>query len=54
VVSLIPHEIMVEYRAKANLAGQRPTRGGMAAIIMLWIAGALTLGWIGYAWWSRP
>lgn len=55
VVSLVPHEVMVEYRAKANEAGQRPTsRGGMAAIIMLWIAGALMLGWIGYAWWSRP
>ena len=55
VVSLIPHEIMVEYRAKANEAGQRPiSRAGMAAVILLWIIGALTLGWIGYACWSRP
>ena len=55
VVSLIPHEIIVEYRAKANEAGQRPvSRAGMAAIILLWIAGASTLGWIGYAWWNRP
>ncbi len=55
VVSLIPHEVMAECRARANEAGQRPTsRAGMTAIIMLWIAGALTLGWIGYAWWSRP
>jgi uncharacterized membrane protein YkvA (DUF1232 family) len=54
VVSFIPHEVMVEYRAKANEAGQRPvSRAGMAAIILLWIAAALTLGWIGYAWWSR-
>jgi uncharacterized membrane protein YkvA (DUF1232 family) len=55
VVSLIPHEIMIEYRARANEAGQRPvSRAGMAAIILLWIAGASTLGWIGYAWWNRP
>ena len=55
VVLLIPPEIMVEYRAKADEAGQRPTsRAGMVAIILLWIAGALVLGWIGYAWWSRP
>jgi uncharacterized membrane protein YkvA (DUF1232 family) len=55
VVSLVPHEVMVECRAKANEAGRRPvSRSGMAAIILLWIAGALTLGWIGYARWSRP
>jgi uncharacterized membrane protein YkvA (DUF1232 family) len=55
VVSLMPPEIMVEYRAKADEAGQRPTsRAGMVAIILLWIAGALVLGWIGYAWWTRP
>ena len=55
VVRLIPDEVMVEYRARANAAGQRPTsRAGMAAILVLWTAGALTLGWFGYAWWSRP
>jgi uncharacterized membrane protein YkvA (DUF1232 family) len=55
VVSLIPREIMVECRARADEAGQRPTsRAGMVAIILLWIAGALTLGWMGYAWWRRP
>jgi uncharacterized membrane protein YkvA (DUF1232 family) len=54
VVSLIPSEIMVEYRARADEAGQRPTsRAGMVAIVLLWIASALVLGWIGYAWWSR-
>jgi uncharacterized membrane protein YkvA (DUF1232 family) len=54
VVSLIPPEIMDEYRAKADEAGQRPvSRAGMVAIILLWIAGASVLGWIGYAWWSR-
>lgn len=54
VVSLIPPDIMAEYRAKADKAGQRPTsRAGMVAVILLWIAGALALVWIGYAWWSR-
>jgi uncharacterized membrane protein YkvA (DUF1232 family) len=55
VVSLIPDEIMVEYRAKADQAVGRPSStAGMAAIILLWIVGALTLGWIGYAHWSQP
>jgi uncharacterized membrane protein YkvA (DUF1232 family) len=50
VVALIPDEIMVEYRAKASEAAQRPSsRAGMVAIILIWIAGVLTLGWIGYA-----
>ena len=55
VLSLIPKEIMVEYRAKADEAGSPVTsRAGMAAIILLWVAGALTLGWFGYVRWSRP
>ena len=55
VVRLIPDEVMVEYRARANAAGQRPTsRAGMAAILLVWTAGALMLGWFLYAWWSRP
>jgi uncharacterized membrane protein YkvA (DUF1232 family) len=49
VVSLIPEDIMAEYRAIANEAGQRPvSRAGMFAIIVLWIFGALALGWFGY------
>jgi len=55
VVSLIPDEVMVEYRAKASEAVQRPTsRAGMIAIILVWITGALMLGWIGYVSWSKP
>ena len=55
VVSLIPDAVMVEYRAKASEAGQPPaSRAGMAAILLVWMVGALTLGWLGYAWWSRP
>src|ERR1700704_6752434 len=45
VVSLIPEQIMDEYRAIANEAGQRPvSRAGMITIIVLWIFGALRLG----------
>ena len=53
VVSLIPDEIMIEYRAKADEAGQRPaSRAGMVAIISVWIAGALALGVAGLARWG--
>lgn len=53
VVSLIPDVIMAEYRAKAAEAVQRPaSRAGMVAIILVWIAGALALGWIGYVHWG--
>jgi uncharacterized membrane protein YkvA (DUF1232 family) len=49
VVRLIPEEIMVEYRAIADHAGQRPvSRAGMIAVIVLWILAASTLGWIGF------
>jgi uncharacterized membrane protein YkvA (DUF1232 family) len=55
VVSLIPAEVMMEYRAKAAEAVARPTsRAGLVAIILLWITGALMLAWIGYAHWGRP
>jgi uncharacterized membrane protein YkvA (DUF1232 family) len=54
VVSLIPDDVMAECRAKADAAGQRPvSRAGMIAIIAVWIAGAIMLGWIGYIVWSR-
>ena len=55
VVSLIPGEIMAECRAKADAAGRRPvSRAGMIAIIVLWVVGVMTLGWIGCVHWSRP
>jgi uncharacterized membrane protein YkvA (DUF1232 family) len=54
VVSLIPDKVMAECRAKADAVGQRPvSRAGMIAIIAVWIAGAIMLGWIGYIVWSR-
>ena len=50
VVRLIPDGIMVEYRARANEAGQRPTsRAGMVAILLVWMVSALALGWLAYA-----
>jgi uncharacterized membrane protein YkvA (DUF1232 family) len=49
VVRLIPEEVLVEYRAIADKAGQRPvSRAGMIAVIALWILAASTLGWIGF------
>ena len=54
VVRLIPDEVMVECRATTDEAGQRPTsRAGMVAIVLMWIAGALALGWFAYAQWQR-
>jgi uncharacterized membrane protein YkvA (DUF1232 family) len=54
VVSLIPEEIMVEYRAKADEAGQRPvSRAGMIAVIMVWIAAASILIWVSYVYWRQ-
>lgn len=55
VVSLIPDDVMVECRAKADGAGQRPaSRAGMIVIITVWIVVALILARIGYASWNRP
>jgi uncharacterized membrane protein YkvA (DUF1232 family) len=53
VVRLVPEEVMAEYRIKAREAAQRPaSKAGMIAIITLWIAGALMLGWLGYRYWT--
>jgi len=30
------------------------SKSGAIAIIVIWIAGALLLGWIGYVTWNRP
>ena len=54
VVSLIPDEVMVECRTKADAAGLRPvSRAGMITIIVVWILAAMMVGWIGYVCWSR-
>ncbi|HEV7635043.1 MAG TPA: YkvA family protein [Bradyrhizobium sp.] len=55
VVSLMPEEVLVECRAKADAAGRRPvSRAGMIAIIVVWLVAGMTLAWIAYAGWSRP
>ena len=54
VVSLIPTDVMAEYRARAIEAGQRP-RSRIAAIVIIaiWILAAAALGWIGFAHWRK-
>jgi uncharacterized membrane protein YkvA (DUF1232 family) len=55
VVSLIPGDVMIECRTKADSAGQPPvSKSGMIAILMIWVAVGLLLGWIGYVTWNRP
>jgi uncharacterized membrane protein YkvA (DUF1232 family) len=54
VVSLIPNEVMVEYRAKAIEAGQRP-RSKIAAIVIIaiWVFVTAVLVRIGFAYWGK-
>jgi uncharacterized membrane protein YkvA (DUF1232 family) len=54
VVSLIPADVMTEYRVKAIEAGQRP-RSRIAAIVIIaiWILAGAALGWIGFAHWRK-
>jgi uncharacterized membrane protein YkvA (DUF1232 family) len=48
-ISLIPDELMAEYRAAVDEAASRPgSKAGMVVIILLWIAGAGMLGWVLY------
>lgn len=52
VVAMVPTDVMAEYRIKASEAAGRPrSRGGMIAIVTLWIVGALLIGWFGYRYW---
>jgi len=54
VVSLIPEQVMAEYRAIANTAGQRPrSKAGAIAIVAAWMIAAGMLGWAGYCRWGR-
>ncbi|GKQ52788.1 YkvA family protein [Bradyrhizobium sp. Ce-3] len=54
-IALIPDEVMAECRTKASAVLQRPiSRGGMIAIIVLWIAGAMALAWAAFKYWPRP
>ena len=52
-ISLIPEELMEEYRTRAEDAALRPgSTAGMIAIILLWGAGAGAFGWIAYRDWT--
>ncbi len=54
VIRLVPADVMAEYRIKAREAAKRPiSKAGMIAIIVLWIGGALLLGWLGYRYWIQ-
>jgi uncharacterized membrane protein YkvA (DUF1232 family) len=55
VVSLIPEQAMVEYRTKASELVQRPQNGKVAAaaIIAIWIFGAVLLCWFLLSRWRR-
>jgi uncharacterized membrane protein YkvA (DUF1232 family) len=55
VVSLIPEQAMVEYRAKAGEVMQRRQDGKVAAIVIIaiWIFGAALLCWYGFSRWRR-
>jgi len=53
VLALIPEAVMVECRARATLAEQRP-RGKWAAIVIvaIWLIGAAALTWLALAHWG--
>lgn len=54
VLSLIPEQVMAEYRAMADKAAMRPRSNAAAIVIVaIWILGMAMLGWIGFAYWSR-
>ena len=53
-VRLIPRETMAEHRASAAQAQARPySRAGAVAIVAIWIAAALLLGWLAWRFVSR-
>jgi uncharacterized membrane protein YkvA (DUF1232 family) len=54
VLSLIPDDVMAEYRAMADEAETRPrNKVAAVAVIAIWIFGAATLGWLAFAHWGR-
>jgi uncharacterized membrane protein YkvA (DUF1232 family) len=53
VLSLIPEDVMAEYRAKADEAATRPrSKAAAIAVIAIWIFGAATFGWVVFAHWG--
>ncbi len=55
VVSLIPRDVMAEFRQRAVASGQRPvSKAGAAAIIGIWILSLAVAGWLAMRWtWVR-
>ena len=52
-VSLIPQEVMAEYRIKANETGQRPHNTiASIAIVAIWIFSLAALCWVVLAHWA--
>jgi hypothetical protein len=50
---LIPEAVMAECRALAIEAEQRPrSRTAAMTIVAIWIVGAVSLGWVGFARWG--
>ncbi len=45
IVRMIPPELMREYRAAATARDRPVSRAGMAAIVLVWMALAVVLGW---------
>jgi uncharacterized membrane protein YkvA (DUF1232 family) len=53
VLSLVPEDVMAEYRAKADEAATRPrSKAAAIAVIAIWIFGAATFGWVVFAHWG--
>jgi uncharacterized membrane protein YkvA (DUF1232 family) len=49
VVKLIPSDLMVEYRAAAALAVERPiSRTAMAVIVSIWLISIALAGWLAW------
>ena len=48
-VKMIPHVVLVDCRARAQAASERPTNRKAAAIIVaIWVAAAALLIWLAY------
>jgi uncharacterized membrane protein YkvA (DUF1232 family) len=51
-ISLIPADVMAEYRAIASAAKCPISKGAAVAIVAVWIAGGTALAWFVIRWWG--
>jgi uncharacterized membrane protein YkvA (DUF1232 family) len=51
-VSLIPADVLAEYRAIARTAERPFSRGAAIAIVVVWIVGGAALAWLAIRWWG--